>query len=547
MESSKTQFVSRLVLITLFLLPLVYIGVIHAVTVHEVLGHGLAALCVGGEFSGFTVNWDGDGSAYAYPHPDAPDTHEIFILAAGTCVTMFSGILYLLLALSFRKRLFLRLFLLIFSFLSLLMGASYLFWNSYLPVPPGDIGRILALANISILRYLFMIFGGALILAVIFLLNAILFQGVEEWIGLGEPLTGLRKTVVLVIIIVLPGVVGWYVFDWNSAIPGIGLLPFVVGAVCHMVTAIILYRFSFKVDSRPHCLGEAVNPILLVWLLTGITLLSLWLWLDNGVYFNTEYDWESPKPVVQLEPPPVEKLRLLSPGFSPDGTVLACTLWGDSYAQPLLIDVPSFQSRSLVRLQGTVVGWYGFSWQPDGKKFVFTLIEAESEGNVLDFSIWLYDVQTNTARRLVCPSDEQLFQYPHFAPDGSSVLFRDAFSQDLYLCDVATDKVNRLTSFGNNFRQGYAWGVGDSVVTSTGFLGIGESGLWEVSTEDKLFRKISSMEDVCVIKPSPDRRILACWVGNSKDEEDTEYQLILFDTSDGSREDLIKTDNIEIA
>lgn len=42
----------------LLALPVIYMAGIFGSVVHEVLGHGIAALLLGGEFHGFKVQWD---------------------------------------------------------------------------------------------------------------------------------------------------------------------------------------------------------------------------------------------------------------------------------------------------------------------------------------------------------------------------------------------------------------------------------------------------------------------------------------------------------
>ena len=53
--------VVRAVSLALFVLPIVYVAEILSVAVHEILGHGLSAVALGGSFSGFTLKWDAGG------------------------------------------------------------------------------------------------------------------------------------------------------------------------------------------------------------------------------------------------------------------------------------------------------------------------------------------------------------------------------------------------------------------------------------------------------------------------------------------------------
>ena len=127
----RPSYWRRLAVIALFLLPIAYFAEIVAVAIHEIAGHGLAALCVGGAFTGFTLKWDGMGWACAFPAPNAPVSDTIAILAAGVAATTLSGIGLFVLALLLRKRFFSRMLLLLLSTMSVLEGTSYAFWNAY--------------------------------------------------------------------------------------------------------------------------------------------------------------------------------------------------------------------------------------------------------------------------------------------------------------------------------------------------------------------------------------------------------------------------------
>ncbi len=53
-----------------FALPIAYVGIILAVVIHEVVGHGVTAVVSGGVFEGFVVYPDGGG--FAAPNATPP-------------------------------------------------------------------------------------------------------------------------------------------------------------------------------------------------------------------------------------------------------------------------------------------------------------------------------------------------------------------------------------------------------------------------------------------------------------------------------------------
>ena len=88
---SRRVFLRRIVTLVLFVLPWGYVGVIAGVAVHEVVGHGLTALAVGGRFEGFELEWYGMGWASAYPAPGAPTWHASVVLLGGVTATVALG------------------------------------------------------------------------------------------------------------------------------------------------------------------------------------------------------------------------------------------------------------------------------------------------------------------------------------------------------------------------------------------------------------------------------------------------------------------------
>ena len=74
-----------------FLLPLGYLGLLLAVVVHELVGHGLVALALGGTFRGFTIHWDAMGWAAVSPPAVDGVWRHVAILSGGIMATTIVG------------------------------------------------------------------------------------------------------------------------------------------------------------------------------------------------------------------------------------------------------------------------------------------------------------------------------------------------------------------------------------------------------------------------------------------------------------------------
>lgn len=284
----KTLF-KKAVILALFLAPIVYISQILAVAVHEIIGHGLATASLGGRFDGFVLRSDGMGWVLSILPLDATKTDMIIFLASGVTATTLAGLIFLILTYVFRKRLSVRLSLLVLSFSLLMEGIPYIFWNSYHPVPPGDIGQIITLwhnaqlpGEIRICAFLVVI-SGFVFFTMTFFLYALLFQGIEEALLAGGRFSPKERFWTLLIFLAVPGSAVWFMFDWNQIAPGIGVVPCVVGAVSTLISAAILYRFSLRPSSYvPEMNITRYHLLLSYGCLVIIVALTLF-WFQNGV------------------------------------------------------------------------------------------------------------------------------------------------------------------------------------------------------------------------------------------------------------------------
>ena len=281
--------VGRTIVLALFVLPIGYVAEILSVAIHEILGHGLSAVLLGGSFSGFVLKWDAMGWAYSALPATAPLLHHVLYLASGVIATTVCGLTLFGLVFLFRKRLDIQLALLVVSFICLMDGIPYVLWNAYHPVPPGDIGWIIALScgqrvpEASAIRWALLVVGTLLFAGTTFYFSALVFIRMEAMILGGGQFTGKSRVLALFFLLALPGSVGWFTFDWDQLAPGIGLLPDVVGALSVIVVAALLfwYRPKLKHENRIHLITWRHIVVSCTCLIA--TVIALTFWFKDGV------------------------------------------------------------------------------------------------------------------------------------------------------------------------------------------------------------------------------------------------------------------------
>jgi len=322
--------IRRAAALVLFALPLLYVATIFSTAVHEILGHGLSAVLLGGDFSGFTLRWDAMGWAFSDLPAEAPRLHQILQLAAGVIATTVCGALLWGLVLFFRKRPDIQLVLLVGASILLVDGISYAFWNAYHPVAPGDIGRIIALcggpqsSEVMILRWGLLAAGGALLAGVTFCLGIAAFVRIETLILKEGQFTGTSRPLALFFLLVLPGSAAWFVFDWNQVAPGIGFVPNVAGALSVFAVAVMLFWYRPRLKYAGPVPSITRRHVLLSWTCLLATVVSLLLWFSDGVRWGLMAEYlriMEDTPAVEEKGPP----KIVGPfSVSPSGEYLDC-------------------------------------------------------------------------------------------------------------------------------------------------------------------------------------------------------------------------------
>lgn len=275
MVVSRRRFILGLVAWFAFLGPLGYVAYITAVIVHEIIGHGVTAWLLGGEFTGFVILPDGMGWASAW----SEDHHNI-VLAGGIVVGTIFGLTLLWLGCRTRNLLS-RAALLLFAECMLQDAAPYAFWNSLFVRPPGDFGRILLDLDNPALRWAMVVLFGAIYVVTTVLLAVMLYRCIESNLG---PFSKARAMLLAWVFFGLGGAASWFGFDWNQLIEGVGSLPQWVGAGLQLAVAPLLVAVTREevapVRISRRTWGVAISASVLACLMF---VLALTFWLKNGV------------------------------------------------------------------------------------------------------------------------------------------------------------------------------------------------------------------------------------------------------------------------
>ncbi len=273
----RRAFVRTLLGVFAALLPFGYFAYIAAVAVHEVLGHGLAAVVVGGEFRRFHLQLDGLGAAWT-EHAG----HDDFVLAAGVVVTYVLGAALLIVAARFRARLpsLVSLALVIQGATLVEDAAPYGLWGSWYGRGPADFARIVVASESALLQgVLVMVFAAACVAGTL-TWNWLLFRWMEDHLG---PFTRGRAAAALAAV-GLGTAAGWMLFDWDQLVPGAGATPQIVGV--GLTWTVLVWLFCTRrsdVVRRSLSRQQLVVAGAVSWTLAVVTIVAIRSWLRFGV------------------------------------------------------------------------------------------------------------------------------------------------------------------------------------------------------------------------------------------------------------------------
>jgi hypothetical protein len=488
----------------LFLVPLAYAGMLLSVAAHEVLGHGLAAVCLGGKFLGFHMTLTGHGWSSVPLPPDAPAWKEITLLSAGMGAEFLLGAGLLILAVKVVRGLA-GMGLLVVAFDFLLGASAYMFWNACCPVPPGDTGRLVEMAGVRWLAPVLAVGSGIVLFGGIWLLTALLLRQLEGWLVPGGWLVGSRRIFVLLVLGLLPAPF-WMLVDWNRFAPGIGVWPNVVGALAHLVSACSLYWVRFRPLPLSHspsrrAVGAAIGA---GWACAALGVAATLLWFSPGSL--GEYDFPGMVPEG-----PILLITHVAP--SPDATRLAfIAVRGHGGSHPELparlhvLDIATGEVRD-VDGEDRLVG-AGFAWRPDGSAIAFPSAHADNAWG-LD-QVTLADGNVTVLVRGQ-PGVGPLF-HPRFSPDGRWL--GAVQGRRVVVRDLASGAERQVAQQLGEFGLDWCWARDSSAVFFVGDGGIYRRRLSEEKEELLCRPAEANLDEVFDLRVSPDGQSLAFLAGD---------------------------------
>jgi hypothetical protein len=404
--------ITRTIRLAFFALPLIYVAEVLCIITHEVLGHGLTAMLLGGQFFGFTVKWDTMGWALTdLPPGRIPAEYQILFWSSGIIATTVCGMILWGIVFLFRRRADIQLALLVGAFVFLIDGIDYIVWNSYHPVIPGDIGVIILFSQAldfpgsDILRWILLITGALLFAGTAFYFCMSIFVRIEALILNGGQFKGKSRILALFLFLALPGAYEFLSFDWNQIAPGIGRVPNVAGAMSIITVAAVLFWYRPRLK-----IGNSIPPI--TWrhmAVSGtcllITIMSLALWLNEGVR------WEVHK-----------KPRIIGPtAINGSGDLLVCGVDKDGVRQRYIIPLTHDDFEPIVLEFPGSDKSLGAAWRPSVEYDELLFITAAEEKLIKRFRISGDDISEISSYPVV---PNLLVGNPAWNPGGSILALR---------------------------------------------------------------------------------------------------------------------------
>ena len=407
--------VTRTVKLALFALPLIYVAEVLDTTIHEVLGHGLTALLLGGQFSGLAVKWDTMGWALADIPADATVTYHILFSASGIIATTVCGLILWGLALLFRRRPDIQLVLLVGAFVLLIDGLDYVVWNAYYPSPPmGDVSKIILfykafeLPGFTVIRWVLLITGVLFFAGTAFYFCTSIFMRIEALVLNGGQFTGKSRILALFLFLALPGAHEFLSFDWNQIAPGIGRVPNVADALSIIVIAGLLFWYRPKLK-----IGNSIPPI--TWrqiVVSGtcllVTVAALALWLNEGVRWQVSEEYKA--------------ARIIGPmAINDSGDLLVCGVEKDGVRQRYIIPLTDGDVDPIVLEFPGSDKCFGVAWRPSIEHDELLFITASEEKQIKRFRISGDDISEISSYQV---DPNLLVIHPLWNPGGSILALR---------------------------------------------------------------------------------------------------------------------------
>jgi len=278
-KKAHLRYLLMLLVLVLFLFPAGYLSVFTSTLVHEVFGHGLMAISVGGDFTGLKIEWDGSGSANATAGEHAHRHERALVDLAGIFAGMLAGLASLGLGYVRRLPFFLRLWLLVFASDALLGNSVYLFWNGIYTDFNGDVSNYLVRYGEIELRMLAVIIGGGFLLFFVALTCHTWYTIMCEWLGSRKASRGYELIAPLVLIFVVQS------FRWltNDLLYNVGAYAIAAMTLLTIGVLVWLYIRKPRISPEEHKPKEALVPIIVVSTFAGIACAIVFFLLSRGL------------------------------------------------------------------------------------------------------------------------------------------------------------------------------------------------------------------------------------------------------------------------
>jgi hypothetical protein len=279
----KSGPASRALPLFLLAIPLLYLGAVLAVSVHELIGHGLVTRLLGGKFNGFGITLDTMGWA-EIDAARLPGRLKALVLLGGAACTIVVSLVFIALGTIVAKGEIARFICLIMGFCFMIDGLPYFFWDAILLGGIGDFSFLYLMYPHGSLRIAVIALCGPLMAGIIFAFNSGYYRIALRVAG-GWSRTSARLKAGLAVAILLQQALFWLAFDWNQVVPGAGIAPSLLGlAIAAAALTFSCFRRTgadgFRTLEREPRLGA---PLAVAWTACAAAMLCIALFLQNGI------------------------------------------------------------------------------------------------------------------------------------------------------------------------------------------------------------------------------------------------------------------------
>lgn len=273
----------RLLALSLYALPVLYVAAILAVSIHEIIGHGLTTYLLGGIFHGATIRLDGMGWADVDPKGLSSSALALMFLGGAVSTGLFT-VLFFGLTLVKRFAPLVRFSLVLAAFAFLLDGFPYYVWDSVFMGGIGDFSMIWNLYPSHGLRIAVAALNGTGMTVGIVMFNVIGYPTAGLLLGRDFMKKSARRGALHAVLLGVQAIF-WFGFDWNQIVPGAGVIPSIYGMAIAILTLVILKikRTRNKVIFDEPEATLLKKPLIAIWICCAVVVLLITFWLQKGI------------------------------------------------------------------------------------------------------------------------------------------------------------------------------------------------------------------------------------------------------------------------